>query len=56
MGVEHVTEPTTTATLAMVFTIDSSVLYEICCFGMSDSEVKVSVVHQLGFLQMGLAS
>ena len=41
MGLEHVTEPTTSATLSMVFVIDSNVLYEVCCFGMNDSEAKV---------------
>ncbi|ELU06616.1 hypothetical protein CAPTEDRAFT_220120 [Capitella teleta] len=41
LGVEHVTEPTSSAASAIAFLVDRKMLYQIITFGMNDSEPKV---------------
>lgn len=38
LGIDHVVEPTSSASLAAMFVVDSKILYEICSFGMNDVE------------------
>ena len=50
LGVNHVTEPASSASLGIVFVLDHEVLRQICHHGMVDSDKTVSNLHEgIGF-------
>ena len=38
LGIELVSEPTSSRSLSAMFVVDAKVLYQLCCFGMSDTD------------------
>jgi len=43
VGIELVSEPTSSSTLAAMFVVDAKVLYQLCSFGMADVDEVVDL-------------
>jgi hypothetical protein len=50
LDIETASDPNSTITRQAIFLIDRHVLYEICCFGMTDNDIQVKN-HQITILQ-----